>query len=104
MNFPDNADGDLLKSLYESGLDAAKTHVFEYDIEFSFWPPANAALDLLKEKYGELRVYEPEDDYSGYVVISIESKLSYEFVVNTQNKVTQFMSKYGGVCEAWANG
>ena len=100
-NWPDGADGDVFRRLKTSAFDFSKHHIVDYNVDFNAWPPSPAALELLAEKYGELELFEPEEDSRGYVLFKVTGPLSYEGVVNVQRSVTAAMQPYGGVCESW---
>jgi hypothetical protein len=101
LNFPDDADGDVLRRLDESGFDFSKSTTIDFNVDFNSWPPHPVAISRLKEYAGAVEIYEPDEEYSGYVLFHIHQILSYELVVDTQKSVTALMAEYGGVCESW---
>ncbi len=101
MNFPDDADGDVLRRLDESGFDFSKPTTIDFNVDFDFWPPHQDAISILKEYAGEIEIYEPDGEYSGYILFTVRQVLSHELVTATQDQVTTLMAKYGGVCESW---
>ena len=101
LNFPDDADGDVLTRLYESGFDFSESTTVEFNVDFDSWPPHPDAISKLKEVAGAVEIYEPDGEYSGYVLFKLHQTLTYEFVIETQEMVTSLMAKYGGVCESW---
>ncbi len=101
LNFPDDADGDVLRRLDESGFDFSKPTTIDFNIDFVSWPPHPDAISKLKEFSGAVEIYEPDEEYSGYVLFNIHQILSYELVIETQENVTSLMAEYGGVCESW---
>lgn len=101
MNFPDDADGDVLRRLDESGFDFSKSTTIDFNVDFDNWPPHPDAISKLKEYAGAVEIYEPDEEYSGYVLFHIHQILSYELVIDTQRNVTTLMAEYGGICESW---
>lgn len=101
MNFPDDADGDVLRLLLESKFDFNKPTEIDFQIDFNSWPPEKNSLDLLCREFSEVQIFEPEDDYAGYVQVTITEKLTYETVVSMQQRITKLVSIYGGYCESW---
>jgi hypothetical protein len=101
VQFPDDVDGDVLRRLEKAGLDFSRPQTVDFNIDFNCWPPATEALNILRAKYGSIEVVEPEENYSGYVLIQAQALVNYPFVAGTQKETTTLMSKFGGVCESW---
>lgn len=101
MNFPKDADGDVLRRLDESGLDFSRPQSVDFNVDFLSWPPSPEALEKLEASFGPIEIYEPDDNYAGYVLLTITEPLSYDFVVGIQDNVSKLMSEFGGVCESW---
>jgi hypothetical protein len=104
MNWPDDVDGDVLRSLEKDGFNFDKEHMIDFNIDFNQWPPSKEALDIIVKEYPEAKLYDPDpdiEDSCGYVLISIQSKLSYELVMFMQKEITEIMKPYGGWCESW---
>lgn len=100
MNFPDDADGDVLTSLHESGFDFSQPVPIEFNVDFDSWPPDSEAISKIRKFAGNVEIVDPEDEYSGYLVFEIYQALSHQFVVNTQKTVTGLVARYGGICES----
>ncbi len=101
MNWPNDADGDVFRRLKESGFNFELEHDIEFLVDFESWPPAQEVVDKLKNRYGNVELYSPEEDSEGYLLFNIKNKVTYDFVVNIQDSVTILVKKFGGVCEAW---
>ncbi len=101
MNFPDDADGDVLKRLDESGFDFSKPTTIDFNVDFDSWPPHPDAIAKLREFAVSIQINEPDGEYSGYILFNIHQVLSYELVTEIQEKFTTLMADYGGVCESW---
>lgn len=99
--FPDDADGGVLRRLRDHGFDFTRPHTLDFNVEFGAWPPQPPALAWLKAKYGTVSVYEPEDGSPGEVVVHITGSVSYDFVVGTQAGISGAMNEFGGRCETW---
>ena len=99
--WPSDADGDVLRRLNASDFDFTAEYEIDFNVEFEDWPPHPVAIAWLQSKYPRVQVYEPEEDFNGYVQFKIRSKLSYTFVIDTQAEATSQMSQYGGICESW---
>jgi len=100
-DWPDDADGGVFRRLAASGFDFQKSWIVDYNVDFEDWPPTAAAMELLRELYGELVLYPLEDDSAGYVQFQITGLVTYEGVISVQLRTSAAMRPYGGVCESW---
>lgn len=101
MNFPDDVDGDVLRRLDESGFDFSKTWKIDFNVDFDSWPPSPEALNILEKEYGAIEVYEPDGESDGYVLFNVNSIVSYELIMSSQQKASSLVSDFGGVCDSW---
>jgi len=101
VNWPNDADGDVLRRIDADGFDFSKSYTVDYNIDFESWPPAPAAFELLKAQYGNIEVYEPDEDYAGYVQFQINAPITYEGVTSIQRNASSAMQPFGGVCGSW---
>lgn len=101
MSWPNTADGDVFRRLESSRFDFSAVHEIDFNVDFREWPPSNEAIRWLEQEYQHVTVVPPEDDFGGYVEFKIVGALTYELVVVTQDRVSDAMADYGGVCESW---
>lgn len=100
MDWPIDADGNVLRSLQSHNFDFTIPHKIDFQIEFDAWPPSDEAVTTLKRDYA-VELHGPEMDSSGYVQISIVALLTYDLVITIQNSLSQQLRPFGGTCEAW---
>jgi hypothetical protein len=107
MGWPNDADGDVFRRLEKSGFNFGEEVSIDFNIDFNHWPLTNEEKMEIRNLYPECEFFEPDEediedeDLIGYVQFQIVGKLSYEFVIKTQEFVTNQMKKYGGWCESW---
>ena len=95
MNWPDDADGDLLRMLEEKGFD------FDNEVTIDF------EIDAITRCYPGCEFNDPDEEdiavgeVNGTVNLQINSKVTYEFIVKTQEEITNSVKQYGGWCESW---
>jgi len=107
MNWPDDADGDVLRRLETDGFDFEKECEIDFNIDFKDWPLPTPTIEALKKLYPNSQVIDPDQedlkklDLAGYAQFQIAGKLTYDLVVSTQKEVTEQMKPFGGRCESW---
>ncbi len=101
MNWPNDADGDVLRRLQESGFDLSKATLIDFNVDFQIWPPPTEAVALLSREYPSLKLYPPDDNGDGYLQFQVYALASYELVMNVQSHVTELMAPFKGECDSW---
>ena len=107
MNWPNDADGDVLRRLEENGFNFANEATIDFNIDFDHWPLTNEERTQINSLYPNCVLYEPDKEdieegtSIGYVGFQLVTQLTYELVTKTQEKVTEQMKQYGGWCESW---
>lgn len=100
-NWPDDADGDVFRSLEADGCDFSKSYVVDFFVDFEDWPPSEEALAALTAAYTEVAIADEEEEEVPCVIVKIEGVLTYEFVTETQAKISEVAKPFGGVCMDW---
>jgi regulator of ribonuclease activity B len=100
-NWPNDADGDVLRSMEESGFDFSMPCLIDFNVDFENWPPSPEAMRLLSREYPSAKIYDPEGDSAGYVLIQVHALLTYELVIRTQAYVSELMAPFKGECVSW---
>jgi hypothetical protein len=101
VNWPYNSDGNVLRRLAETGFDFTKSVEIDFNVDFETWPPKPEAMELLKQHHDNVELYEPEEDCDGYALFTINSVLTYQLVILTQENISALMKPFGGICESW---
>jgi hypothetical protein len=105
MNWPDTKDGKLFNRLARQGVNFNKPHYIEFNVDFDHWPPPIAAINELQSRFGTIKVFEPscqDNAQAGYIALKTFTTVTYEFVMDTQQEITDCVSRYGGYCNSWA--
>jgi regulator of RNase E activity RraB len=107
MDWPNDADGDVLRRLEESGFNFDKEVTIDFNIDFNHWPLTEEEKIEIRKLYPGCEFYDPDEEdieegnLIGYVQFQIIAKLTYELVMDTQEMATKQMKKYDGWCESW---
>ena len=100
-NWPEDANGDVLRRLKEAGFNFSVPHEIEFNVDFTSWPPPQKSISWLRSNYQSVTVYEPDAEFRGYALFTVVAPVTYEFVVSTQAQVSNALSPEGGICESW---
>ena len=60
--WPNDADGDALRRIWNDGADFTVKHVVDFQIDFNNPARIADAQELLKEKYKKVELYDETDD------------------------------------------
>lgn len=107
MNWPNDADGDVLRRLESDGFDFNKEHSIDFNIDFDIWPLSDEAIKAIENQHPGCEFIDPDEedikngDTNGYVQFRVKEKLTYNLVTNLQKEVTNKVKQYGGWCESW---
>lgn len=99
--WPDDADGDVLRRMRSRGFDFSKEYVIDFNVDFDDWPPPPGALQALQSSFPGASIYEDSDSGDRFVLFKVKSILTYDFVVGTQAKASNLVQKYAGRCDSW---
>jgi len=107
MNWPDDEDGDLFRMLEGKGFNFDKEVKIDFEIDFDHWPLSKEEIDAITRCYPGCEFNDPDEEdiaegeVNGTVNLQIISKVTYEFIVKTQEEITRKVKPYGGLCESW---
>lgn len=97
MDWPNDADGDVFRSLNKSGFPFDREAEIDFNIDFEAWPPQSEALKTLQTKLKDVHISVQED----HIQVTIKDYLTYELVIDLQNILTELTEPYGGECNSW---
>ena len=100
-DWPDGADGDVLRRLADDGLDFSKPYEIDFNIDFEHWPPQSEAFERVRARYPAASLIAPDDGFGGYILVCVSALLTYDLVMEVQRDLTQLTAPFGGVCESW---
>jgi hypothetical protein len=100
-NWPNDADGDVLRRLSAKGFDFSKSYIIDFNVDFDQWPPSEKAVNAIKDAFPEVKVHDDDENGGGYMLFKLNCLLTYELVMETQAKATALVAEYGGRCESW---
>ena len=97
MNWPQDADGDVMRRLSAAGFDFDKPTFVDFNVDFEDWPPDELALAAISNAFPDCTITEKDD----YVLVQITSIVSYEVVTSVQERLSALTANYGGRCDSW---
>ena len=99
-DWPDNVDGDVLRSMKTNGFDFAKKHEIDFNIDLPARPSAGL-LRALRSAYPQAVISDQSKDGGGDILVQVSGHVTYEFVCDMQNELSEIAASEDGVCEAW---
>jgi hypothetical protein len=101
MKFPNDADGDALRSLQKDGLDLKKPHSVEFFIAV---PDRQTGEKLSQVLKGEgFNCFLDQDDETDEWACSCSKRmlLNYSELIKIQNKLDTISKPHGGFSDGW---
>ncbi|HEY4215101.1 MAG TPA: ribonuclease E inhibitor RraB [Steroidobacteraceae bacterium] len=99
--WPQDADGDVLRSLEAGGFDFSKPALIDFNVDFGSWPPPAAAIQAICKDYPSATMHEPNEHGGGYVQFQVYALVTYELVTGVQSDMSEVMAGFGGECCSW---
>ena len=99
--WPSDADGQVLTRLRDKGFDFSRQHVIDFTIDFAKWPPPHNLIRQIQKEFPNTGEYVDEVSGRGSIVVKVQAMLSYRLVMDTQKRLTDLASEFGGWCESW---
>ncbi|MFT4842251.1 MAG: regulator of RNase E activity RraB [Planctomycetota bacterium] len=106
-SYPDDADGDVLTAMAESGIDMTEELTIEFIIDAPGEQKAKAIeADVAAAGYPAMAEFEdgdPEEGIDPGWVVSIEIEMApdYDSIVDLQKKLQGFAEVHGGQVDGW---
>ena len=97
MDWPADADGDVMRRLQGDGFDFAREVEIDFNIDFNTWPPDPVFAELLESHMPSARISMQED----YILVQVRGFLTYLLVTKMQSDLTQISERFGGRCLSW---
>ena len=107
MNWPKDADGDVFRRLESNDFDFSLDYEIDFNIDFDHWPLSQNECAWVLQHYPNAEIIDPDEEAIedgieiGYVRVTLVNKLSYDFVMEVQQQMTEQMADIGGFCESW---
>ncbi|HRE44148.1 MAG TPA: ribonuclease E inhibitor RraB [Terricaulis sp.] len=97
MSWPDDSDGDVLRRMHAAGFDFARPVWIDFNVEFIGSSQLHLALKAIGESMPEATSAIEGDE----ILVRLQSRLTYPFVVAMQQRLSAVARPYGGVCDTW---
>ncbi|TVZ41927.1 regulator of ribonuclease activity B [Alteromonadaceae bacterium 2753L.S.0a.02] len=108
MNWPNDSDGDVFRSLKSQGFDFTQEVEIDFIIDFYHWPLNKKEKESLRSLLPEIALIDPDEEDRkngidlGYGLVKRKSILTYEYVVEIQDYLTRLIERdVGGACRCW---
>ncbi len=97
MSWPEGEDGDVFRSLEQDGFDFAEEVLIDFNVDVDGSDNMVDAISAALEVYPDADIGQEDD----YFVVQLQSRLTYDFVIEVQQKLTAATAKFGGQCDSW---
>lgn len=101
LKFPDDANGQALKSLYKEGLDFRKAHSVEFFIAVPDKNSGEVLTDVLKAEGFNCFLEQDDETDEWSCCTSKNMLLDYDKIVEIQNKLDSLSKPHGGFSDGW---
>jgi hypothetical protein len=102
-SYPNDADGDALRNVAESGADMSAPMVIDFSVDVSDERTARLAAEVVAAHGFDPSI--SEDDRSGTWSVHCSKSMlaTYEGVVAVRLELNELLRSYGGICEGWGS-
>jgi hypothetical protein len=96
MDWPNDADGGVMRRLQRSGFPFDCEAVIDFNVEFDE-PPDELVVRMLKGELPSAKISEQNDE----ILVQVRALITYPFVVRMQADLSRMCARFGGRCESW---
>ena len=106
-SYPEDADGDVLDAMAESGIDMSKPVPIEFVIDTPSEQSAKSIeADVAAAGFPAVAEFEDGDKEEGIdpgwvVTVEVEMAPEYQPIIDLQKKLQDFASAHGGQVDGW---
>jgi hypothetical protein len=101
IQFPNDENGEALKSLYKEGLDFKKTHSVEFFIAVPDKKSGELLVDVLKAEGFHCFLEQDDETDEWSCCTSKNMLLDYNTIVDIQNRLDELSKPHGGFSDGW---
>ena len=103
MNFPDDENGDVLKRMYESGMDLSKSYDIDFYHIFENRKDAESMLEVINNINHGFDVYvalEPNNE-KWDICCTVNLIPTHNNITEKEEYFESFAEKHQGQCDGW---
>ncbi|WHY83941.1 ribonuclease E inhibitor RraB [Neobacillus novalis] len=101
MKFPNDADGDALRSLYKDGVDFKKPQSVDFFVAVPDQVTGKKLSQVLKEEGFNCFVEEDDETEEWACCCSKRMQLNYNELIKIQTKLDNLSKPHGGYSDGW---
>jgi len=99
--YPDDADGDALRKVAESGADMSRPMVIDFSIDAPEVQTARRIAERVSEHGYDPSMHVSEEDGAVSVYCAKTMLATYEGVIAEQARLNELCESLGGTCDGW---
>lgn len=100
-DYPNDADGDALRSIAASGSDMSRPMLIDFAIDAASKSIAQACLAAIEDAGFEASLYQDDEDQRWSVYVPIRMIAEYDAIVRTQKILGELVADLGGTPDGW---
>lgn len=100
-DYPEDADGDALRSIAASGSDMSRPMLIDFAIDASSKSIAQACLAALEDAGFQATLYQDDEEQRWSVYCPIRMIAEYDAIVRTQKILGELVADLGGTPDGW---
>jgi hypothetical protein len=101
IEYPDDADGDALRNVAESGADMSRPMVIDFSVEVPDERSARRVAEVAAPAGFDPSLFHDDESDSWSVYCAKEMLATYETVVGAQADLNRLVQPHGGHCDGW---
>lgn len=99
--YPDDADGDALREVAESGADMSRPMVIEFSVDAPDERAARRVSEVVASAGFDPSILHDDETESWSVYCAKELLATYETVIGVQSELNRLLPPHGGHCDGW---
>lgn len=100
-DYPDDSDGDALRSVAADGNDMSAPMVVEFPVVVPAETPAKQFASVASARGYQVHLWRDEEGSDWDVICAIKMVPTHADVVRIQRELTEWAAPFGGYCDSW---
>ena len=99
--YPDDADGDALRKVAESGADMSRPMVIEFSVDVPDERAARRVAEVVAPAGFDPSIFHHDETDSWSIYCAKEMLATYDAVIDVQSELNRLLRPHDGRCDGW---